>query len=116
MANKSPKRLAEQEQTQISSFIPASGALPTPDVLAAYAAIDPEYPAFLRSIFDLELRRNFTYQIVVVIASCVFGCVLVGGACYMGTTGHPGLAATLVGANCIGVLTKLLTRAATRRG
>ncbi len=97
-------------------FLPASGSLPTPEVLAAYAEIDPEYPAFLREVFAQELKRNYTYQIVAVVAGCVFGTVLVGGACYTAATGHPAIAATLVGANCISVLTKLLSKAATRRG
>ena len=84
------------EAPAIDVFLPASGSLPAPEILASYAAIDPGYPTFLREVFTQELKRNYTYQIVAVTA----GAVLVGGACYTAAIGHPAIAAALVGANC----------------
>jgi len=104
------------EAPAIDVFLPASGSLPAPEILASYAAIDPGYPTFLREVFTQELKRNYTYQIVAVTAGCIFGAVLVGGACYTAAIGHPAIAAAPVGANCVSVLTKLLTKGATRRG
>ena len=84
------------EAPAIDVFLPASGSLPAPEILASYAAIDPGYPTFLREVFTQELKRNYTYQIVAVTA----GAVLVGGACYTAAIGHPAIAAAPVGANC----------------
>jgi uncharacterized membrane protein len=53
-------------------FNPGAGKLPTPEALASYAAIDPGYPAFLKEVFATELKRNYNYQLIALIAGWTF--------------------------------------------
>jgi hypothetical protein len=91
-------------------FNPATGQLPSPEALAAYAAIDPSYPAFLREAFKAELKRNYQYQLIALIAGWSFGTLLLSGSVLLA------YANTLIGANMIGLATRMLTKGATRRG
>lgn len=97
-------------------FNPAAGRLPAPAAMAAYAAIDPSYPEFLKEIFTAELRRNYQYQLVALIAGWSFGTAVLCGSLFLAYTNHPRMALTLMGANFIGLATRILTKGATRRG
>jgi hypothetical protein len=53
---------------EVVSLTPAAGRLPTPKALADYAAINPSYPDKLMESFGLELKRNYQYQLVALVA------------------------------------------------
>jgi hypothetical protein len=89
-------------------FIPSAGKLPPPDILAMYAAIDPDYPAFLRETFTAELERNFIFQMSTWIGAILFASLLVCSATFLAYTEHPKIASAIVGVNLIGVVGKLL--------
>ena len=108
-----------QQQLEIpgsGNFNPATGQLPSPEAMAAYAAIDPTYPKFLQEVFNAELKRNYQYQLVALIAGWSFGTLLLSGSVLLAYANHPKMAATLMGANMIGLATRMLTKGATRRG
>jgi len=96
-------------------FNPAAGQLPSPEAMAAYAAIDPSYPKFLQETFSEELKRNYQYQLVALVAGWSFGALLVCGSIFLVYTGHPEMAASLMGVNFLGLATRMLTKSATRR-
>jgi len=91
-------------------FIPSAGKLPPPEILAAYAEIDPDYPSFLRETFASELKRNFTYQMTTWIGAILFASLLVCSATFLAYTNHPKMATALIGINLIGVVAKLLAK------
>lgn len=91
-------------------FIPSTGKLPPPEILALYASIDPEYPAFLRQTFTVELKRNFIYQMATWIAAIMFASLLVGSATFLTSTNHPKMASAVVGVNLLGIVGKLLAK------
>lgn len=91
-------------------FIPSAGKLPPPEILAAYADIDPDYPAFLRKTFTAELKRNFIYQMATWIGAILFASLLVGSATFLAYTNHPKMATAVIGVNLIGVVAKLLAK------
>lgn len=105
------KNLAKENAPQ---FAPVAGKLPPPEVMADYAAIDPSYPEFLKETFRAELRRNFVYQMVALGAGWLFGMALVGGAVFLAYTNHPKMALTLVGANCLGLASRMLAKSVKR--
>jgi hypothetical protein len=95
-------------------FIPAAGKLPPPEILAEYATIDPEYPAFFRETFTRELKRNFIYQMATLVGAILFASLLVSSATFLAYTDHPKIATGLLGVNLIGVVVKVL--ATSKRG
>jgi hypothetical protein len=96
-------------------FNPGAGHLPVPEVMASYASIDPSYPAFLKEVFTAELRRNYQYQLVALVAGWSFGALLLTGAVFLVYTGHPQMAGAMIGANVVGLATRMLTKGATRQ-
>ncbi len=105
-----PARLATGEKL----FTPAKGQLPPPEVLALYAAIDPEYPAFLRQTFVVELRRNFIYQILAISIAAAFAALMVAASTFLIYTNHPKMAGAMIGANALAFAGKVLAKS--RRG
>jgi hypothetical protein len=95
-------------------FAPARGQLPPPEVLALYAAIDPEYPAFLRQTFIIELRRNFAYQVLAMCIAAIFASLIVAASTFLIYTGHPKMAGAMIGANALAFAGKILAKS--RRG
>jgi hypothetical protein len=83
--------------------------------MASYASIDPSYPAFLKEVFTAELRRNYQYQLVALVAGWSFGALLLTGAVLLVYTGHPQMAGAMIGANVVGLATRMLTKGATRQ-
>ncbi len=73
-----------------------------------YAAIDPEYPTFLRQSFTAELKRNFIYQMTTWIVAVAFSAFLAGLAAIMAYTEHPKMAVTFISTNILGIAVKLL--------
>lgn len=104
-----PKRPRSLQRENLV-FIPSTGRLPPPEVLALYASIDPEYPAFLRKTLSVELKRNFIYQMATWIGAILFALVLVGSATFLTYTGHPKMASAVVGVNLLGIVGKLLAK------
>ncbi len=84
--------------------------------MAAYAAIDPSYPQFLKETFAAELARNYQYQIVALIAGWSICTSVLGGSVFLAYAGHPKMALSLMGANFLGLATRMLTKGATRQG
>jgi hypothetical protein len=109
-----PARLPEKRQTGEKLFAPAKGQLPPPEVLALYAAIDPEYPVFLRQTFIVELRRNFAYQVLAMCVAAAFAALMVAASTFLIYTGHPKMAGVMIGANALAFAGKLLGKS--RRG
>jgi hypothetical protein len=91
-------------------FNPKSGKLPAPEAMAMYAAIDPEFPAFLRETFTLEQKRNFTYQMTTLSLAIGFASLLAGLAAFMAYTEHPRMALAFLGTNVLGIAVKILAK------
>jgi hypothetical protein len=96
-------------------FSPGAGRLPTPQTLAEYAAIDAGYPQSLMKSFELELKRNYQYQLVALVAGWSFALALSIEAGVLAVQGHEKMALALIGANAAGLATRMLTKAATRK-
>jgi hypothetical protein len=79
-------KLASEARSQIERsplvFNPGAGRLPPPEAMAAYAAIDPTYPQFLKEIFSAELKRNYQYQLIALLAGWSFGALLLRALCF----------------------------------
>jgi len=99
---------------QAVAFTPAAGRLPTPKALAEYAAINPAYPEKLIDSFASELRRNYQYQLVALVAGWTFALALAVEAGFLTIKGHDKMALALIGANAVGLATRMLTKAASR--
>ncbi len=84
--------------------------------MAAYAVIDPTYPQFLKETFSSELERNYRYQLLALIAGWSFGVMVLCGSVFLAYADHPKMAGALIGANFLGLATRILTKGATRRG
>jgi hypothetical protein len=95
-------------------FAPAQGQLPPPETLALYAAIDPDYPAFLRQTFVLELKRNFVYQVLAIGIAAGFAVLIAAASTFLIYTDHPKMAGVMIGANALAFAGKLLAKS--RRG
>ena len=95
-------------------FNPGAKLLPTPQTLAEYAAIDPNYPQSLLASFQLELKRNYQYQLVALVAGWTFALSLAVEAGFLALHGHEKMALALIGANAVGLATRMLTKAASR--
>jgi len=95
-------------------FNPGVARLPTPRTLAEYAAIDPDYPQRLIASFQIELGRNFRYQLFALAAGWTFALSLSVEAGILALHGHEKMALALIGANAVGLATRMLTKAATR--
>jgi hypothetical protein len=65
-------------------------------------------------IFRLELKRNYQYQLVALVAGWTFALALAVEAGILTARGHEKMALALIGANALGFATKLLTKAASR--
>jgi hypothetical protein len=109
-----PARPSEKRGAGEKLFAPAKGQLPPPEILTLYAAIDPEYPAFLRQAFLVELRRNFIYQILAVSIAAAFASLMVAASTFLIYMGHPKMAGVMIGANALAFAGKLLAKS--RRG
>jgi hypothetical protein len=105
----------QQPEKVVAVFNPGAGRLPTPQALAEYAAIDPSYPQSLMASFQLELKRNYHYQLVALVAGWTFALSLAVEAGFLAVRGHEKMALALIGANAIGLATRMLTKAASRK-
>jgi hypothetical protein len=109
--NLKPPRLAKAGVV----FNPGAGRLPTPQALAEYAAIDSSYPQSMMASFQLELKRNYQYQVVALVAGWTFALSLAVEAGFLALHGHEKMALALIGANAVGLATRMLTKAASRK-
>jgi len=105
---------ASKRSTEHLEFVPKAGKLPTPEVIASYAAIDPKFPQQIIGTFQLELKRNFRYQVFALVAGWTFALSLAVEAGVLTVQGHEKLALILIGANALGLATRMLTKAASR--
>ncbi len=76
----------------------------SPEQLAKYAKVDPSLPMLVVEARNLELKRQFTYAIVGMIAGVAVVFCILGTFTYLAMNGHTAAAAGLLGAGVIGLV------------
>jgi small-conductance mechanosensitive channel len=75
-----------------------------PEQLKEFQVIDPALPALVVEARTLELKRQFHYAVLALVAGLVAFLSMVGGFVFLVLQGHSGAAGLLLGAGVLGLV------------